>query len=212
MVEVLCNMVSVIINHRIGTEVCASWMVASIDENFGMIHFLKKNSTVSEISSALFWWCMPYGICSAPWLVRCNRHILHVVPMLFYLLYCCGLLILSLVGIAVCVCSQILQIYVCKLIVGEELFIAGMDSDLLLFVVLICPTIGGGIFHLRYIVPLWNGSWMSGLLYMHFFPVISWGCQLTCSIPRCPLRSHSLVCIENHLFIVGIGPILDKEL
>ena len=34
----------------------------------------------------------------------------------------------------------------------------------------------------------------------------------TDSIPKCPLRSHSLVCIENHLFIVGIGPILNKEL
>ena len=34
----------------------------------------------------------------------------------------------------------------------------------------------------------------------------------TLSSPRCPLRSHSLVCIENHLFIVGIGPILNKEL
>ena len=28
----------------------------------------------------------------------------------------------------------------------------------------------------------------------------------------CPLRSHSLVCIKNQLFIVGIGPILNKEL
>ena len=35
---------------------------------------------------------------------------------------------------------------------------------------------------------------------------------VTCSSPRCPLCSHSLVCIENHLFIVGIGPILNKEL
>ena len=34
----------------------------------------------------------------------------------------------------------------------------------------------------------------------------------TCSSPICPLRSHSLVCIENHLFIVGIGPILKIEL
>ena len=34
----------------------------------------------------------------------------------------------------------------------------------------------------------------------------------TCSSPRCPLHSHSLVCIENRLFIVGIGPILNKEL
>ena len=36
--------------------------------------------------------------------------------------------------------------------------------------------------------------------------------SMTGSSPRCPLRSHSLVCIENHLFIVGIGPILNKEL
>ena len=35
---------------------------------------------------------------------------------------------------------------------------------------------------------------------------------MTCSIPIFPLRSHSLVCIENHLFIVGIGTILNKEL
>ena len=36
--------------------------------------------------------------------------------------------------------------------------------------------------------------------------------SMTCSSPRRPLRSHSLVCSENHLFIVGIGPIRDKEL
>ena len=35
---------------------------------------------------------------------------------------------------------------------------------------------------------------------------------MTWSRPRCPLRSHSLVCIENNLFNVGIGPILNKEL
>ena len=35
---------------------------------------------------------------------------------------------------------------------------------------------------------------------------------LTCSIPRFPLRYHSLVCIENCLFIVGIGPIINKEI
>ena len=35
--------------------------------------------------------------------------------------------------------------------------------------------------------------------------------KVTGSSPRCPLRSHSLVSIENHLFIVGIGPILNKE-
>ena len=29
--------------------------------------------------------------------------------------------------------------------------------------------------------------------------------------PRCLLRSHFLVCVKNHLFIVGVGPILNKE-
>ena len=32
------------------------------------------------------------------------------------------------------------------------------------------------------------------------------------SSPKYPLCSHYLVCIENHLFIAGIGPIRDKEL
>ena len=36
--------------------------------------------------------------------------------------------------------------------------------------------------------------------------------KMTCSSPRCPLCSHSLVYIENRLFIVGIGPILNNEL
>ena len=36
--------------------------------------------------------------------------------------------------------------------------------------------------------------------------------SLTCSSPRRAVRSHSLVCSENSLFIVGIGPILIKEL
>ena len=34
----------------------------------------------------------------------------------------------------------------------------------------------------------------------------------TCSSPRCPLRSHSLVRIKNHLFIVVLEPILNKKL
>ena len=37
-------------------------------------------------------------------------------------------------------------------------------------------------------------------------------CYLTWFSPRCHLRSHSSVCIKNHSFIVGIGPILNKEL
>ena len=35
---------------------------------------------------------------------------------------------------------------------------------------------------------------------------------MTCSSPRCPVRSHSLVCSENPFSIVGIGPIPVKEL
>ena len=35
---------------------------------------------------------------------------------------------------------------------------------------------------------------------------------LTWSSPTRPLRSHSLVCMENHLFILGIVPLRDKEL
>ena len=34
----------------------------------------------------------------------------------------------------------------------------------------------------------------------------------TCSKSIFPLLSHSLVCIKNLLFIIGIGPILNKEL
>ena len=36
--------------------------------------------------------------------------------------------------------------------------------------------------------------------------------SMTCSSPRCPVPSHSLVCSENSLLIIGIGPILNKEL
>ena len=44
------------------------------------------------------------------------------------------------------------------------------------------------------------------------YPVPFLNLFLTGSSPRFPLRSHSLVCIKNHLFILGIGPILDKVL
>ena len=30
--------------------------------------------------------------------------------------------------------------------------------------------------------------------------------------PKCCIRSHYLLCIENHLFVIGIGPIRDKEI
>ena len=35
---------------------------------------------------------------------------------------------------------------------------------------------------------------------------------MTCSSLRRAVHSHSLVCSENSLLIVGIGPILNKEL
>ena len=34
----------------------------------------------------------------------------------------------------------------------------------------------------------------------------------TCSSPRRPLRSHSLICSEKYLFIAGIERIRDKEI
>ena len=37
-------------------------------------------------------------------------------------------------------------------------------------------------------------------------------CGMTGSRPKCSLRSHYLVCIKNSLFIVGIEPILNKDL
>ena len=65
-----------------------------------------------------------------------------------------------------------------------------------------------------------NGSThhVEGGLGCHVGRVQGWGrvCHNTGpgmgSSPRCPLQSHYLVCIENNLFIVGIGPIINKEL
>ena len=37
------------------------------------------------------------------------------------------------------------------------------------------------------------------------------GFLMTWFIPRCHLRSHYPVCIENNLFIVGIRPIINRE-
>ena len=43
-------------------------------------------------------------------------------------------------------------------------------------------------------------------------PFLDGKMSMTFPIPRRPLRSHYLVCSKKHLFIVGIGPIRDKEL
>ena len=37
-------------------------------------------------------------------------------------------------------------------------------------------------------------------------------CPMTCSSPRCPVRSHSLVCSKIYFEIIGIGTIHVKEL
>ena len=92
---------------------------------------------------------MPYGICSAPWPVRCTSRVLHVVLMIIYLLACYELLLFSLVGIVVWVCIQSIHRYLCKPIVGYVVFISGVNLDLLFLAVAICPTIGVGSFHLH---------------------------------------------------------------
>ena len=74
---------------------------------------------MSEIHSTLFFVCITYGICGAPWMFLCTSWVIHVVPMIFYLLAYWGVLILSLVGILVCSFSQILQIYAFKQMGGD---------------------------------------------------------------------------------------------
>ena len=55
---------------------------------------------------------------------------------------------------------------------------------------------------------------LSGWQYNHIHTwrrFICLPCLMTGSSTRCTLRSHSLLYIENHLFIVGIVPILSKQ-
>ena len=105
----------------------------------------------------LFWGCIPYVIHTVPWIVWFTIWIIHVVPIMLYPLAYLRLLLLSLVWLAVCGCSQILQIYLCRLIVRDELLIDGVYLEWLLILVVISPTIGGGSIDLRCIVPVWNG-------------------------------------------------------
>ena len=63
---------------------------------------------MSDIHSALFLGCMPYGICSVPLMVLCTIQILHVVPTMLYNLAYHELLFLYLVGIIVCDCNTII--------------------------------------------------------------------------------------------------------
>ena len=102
----------------------------------------------------LFLGCMPYGIFSVTWMVLCNNRLLHVVPMILYILAYCDLIFLSLVGLTLCGCNQILQICACGLIGGDKFLILCVYLYRLLPASVICPTIGGGSIYLRCIVPL----------------------------------------------------------
>ena len=59
-----------------------------------------------------------------------------------------------------------------------------------------------------------NHTSLVRLMFIFNVLCISSLCNLfmTWSSPRRPLRSYSLVCNENHLFIVGLGSTHDKEL
>ena len=105
----------------------------------------------------LFWERTIYGICSVPWLVVLNIQFIHVVTMMLYLLEYFELRFLSLVGLTVYGCYQIIQICVCRLIGGDGFLTVWSDLDWLLPTVVIYTTTGGGIIYLRCTVPLWSG-------------------------------------------------------
>ena len=71
----------------------------------------------------LFWECIPYGICIASCLVLYKIRIIHVVIMVLYCFSYCELLFFPLVGLKVCGCNRIIQIYACRMIGGYEFFI-----------------------------------------------------------------------------------------
>ena len=138
--------------------------------HFWHVDFLGgKLQCVWDLLHSCFGQCMPYDIRSIPCLIWCTSRLLHVVPVMLYNLAYCGLLILSLVGLVLCGCSQILQTCECNIIGGNELSYALTDLDTLLSDVVIYPTIGGRSLYLRFIVALWNGFWTYGCLYVHCF-------------------------------------------
>ena len=68
----------------------------------------------------------------------------------------------------------------------------------------------------KWMAPIRNRIYLNSILVLVLHSILKTDSerlsQKTGSIPRCPLQYHSLVCVENNLFIVGIGPILNKEL
>ena len=102
---------------------------------------LKKALLCLIFSPLLFWGFMTYAIFSVPLMVLCTSRLIHVVPMIIYCLDYCELLFLSLVGLTVRSCNEILQICGCRLIGGEELLIVWSNLDWLFPDVVICTTI-----------------------------------------------------------------------
>ena len=102
---------------------------------FGMIKFLVKNSTVSEIRSA------PVLGMYALWHMYCSKAGPMYQPgsprddMIFYRLAYCELLLLYLLGIAVCSCNITLHRYGCIAIGVDGVFISTVDLGLLLLAV-----------------------------------------------------------------------------
>ena len=63
---------------------CTAWIVASVEEIFGMLISLGETLLCLRFVLLLFWGCMPYGIYIFPWMVQYTRRFLHVVPMIIY--------------------------------------------------------------------------------------------------------------------------------
>ena len=124
---------------------------------------------------------------------QCTSRVIHEVPIMSYLLDYCGLLLFSLMGIAVCGCSWILRRYVCKMIGGNKLLVNRVYSYLLLIPAVTYPTFGSGSFHIHCIVLLWIRYWTYGLLSMHFCLVITWGKQLVIYIHGCNFHFSMLL-------------------
>ena len=76
-------------------------MVAYIEEVFGMINLPGESLLCQRSVTILFWGCMSYGIYIDPWMVQCTIQVIHVVPMMFFILAYSVLLTFSLVNLAV---------------------------------------------------------------------------------------------------------------
>ena len=137
---------------------------------FGICFFLGKPLLCLIFVPLLFWEFIPYGICVVPQPVLFNTRIINVLPLILYRLSFCGLILLSLVGLMVCGCNQIIQKCGCRLIGGDEFLIAWLYLYWILPPVLIYSTIRVISIYLCLIVPLQSGFRRSGWLYLNWLP------------------------------------------